>query len=441
MSWHGSNLKAPNMGVSNMLLSAPVRQGSTGEVHCEKVTKPIRRSPSDCCKECPEDERRLLDHTDMMQSDGTPLCKFGKNYYQNTHNWHPHVPLFGEMKCITCWCDHGVTKCQRKACPVLTCSNIVRKEGKCCPECSGTSQNCTLARGKEREREHSVDDRRTPKGRNSTASPAPNQSANQLHMLHSPSVPDSAHPGVPAQPRPEPHFNAVDSKANTQELCFTDFLPFHFSSLRESDRGGHRMREREREKERESDRGRQRERVKAEHSSLKPSGLFQPCGAGLEHLGDSASYLYNTPETHLHLSVLCLSAVFPVLQQDCGNEFHVGGNVTNRRSGGGRVSAGGGSPAVSYPPSLPAPYATHAPCVPFQRVLPALTLQGSAGRLTSCWCSLHPLQGCVGTVAKPTDCAIFRGCANTCCSLSVRETDWKAISQKGGAKIRVKGQR
>lgn len=97
-------------------------QGATGEVHCEKVTcpplpcaKPVRRSPSDCCKECPEEEGRLLDHADMMQADGTPLCKFGKNYYQNTHNWHPHVPLFGEMKCITCWCDVSIPPKLRSA--------------------------------------------------------------------------------------------------------------------------------------------------------------------------------------------------------------------------------------------------------------------------------------------------------------------------------------
>ncbi|MBN3298518.1 CHRD protein, partial [Amia calva] len=117
-------------------------KGATGEVHCEKVTcpaltcsKPIRRNLADCCKECPEEEKDPLEHTDMMQADGTSHCKFGKNYYQNSDNWHPHVPLFGEMKCITCWCDHGVTKCQRKQCPILTCSNIIRRESKCCPEC------------------------------------------------------------------------------------------------------------------------------------------------------------------------------------------------------------------------------------------------------------------------------------------------------------------
>uniref|UniRef100_A0A671Y9U3 Chordin n=1 Tax=Sparus aurata TaxID=8175 RepID=A0A671Y9U3_SPAAU len=121
-------------------------KGSSGEVHCEKVTcpvltcsHPIRRNPSDCCKECPEEEKTPagLEHTDMMQADGPRHCKFGKNYYQNSDNWHPWVPLVGEMKCINCWCDHGVTKCQRKQCPVLTCTNITRIEGACCPECLG----------------------------------------------------------------------------------------------------------------------------------------------------------------------------------------------------------------------------------------------------------------------------------------------------------------
>uniref|UniRef100_A0A665V0Y2 Chordin n=1 Tax=Echeneis naucrates TaxID=173247 RepID=A0A665V0Y2_ECHNA len=128
-------------------------KGSTGEVHCEKVTcpaltcsHPVRRNPSDCCKECPEEERTPpgLEHGDMMQADGPRHCKFGKNYYQNSDNWHPWVPLVGEMKCINCWCDHGVTKCQRKQCAILTCSNITRREGSCCPECVGEQQthNC-----------------------------------------------------------------------------------------------------------------------------------------------------------------------------------------------------------------------------------------------------------------------------------------------------------
>lgn len=89
-------------------------QGSSGEVHCEKVTcpvltcsHPVRRHPSDCCKECPEEEKTPpgLEHGDMMQADGPRHCKFGKNYYQNSDNWHPWVPMVGEMKCINCWCD------------------------------------------------------------------------------------------------------------------------------------------------------------------------------------------------------------------------------------------------------------------------------------------------------------------------------------------------
>ncbi|XP_034722598.1 chordin [Etheostoma cragini] len=119
-------------------------KGSSGEVHCEKVTcpvltcsHPVRRNPSDCCKECPEEEKTPagLEHSDMMQADGPRHCKFGKNYYQNSDTWHPWVPMVGEMKCINCWCDHGVTKCQKKQCPVLTCTNNTRTEGACCPEC------------------------------------------------------------------------------------------------------------------------------------------------------------------------------------------------------------------------------------------------------------------------------------------------------------------
>uniref|UniRef100_A0AAQ5ZTM4 Chordin n=1 Tax=Amphiprion ocellaris TaxID=80972 RepID=A0AAQ5ZTM4_AMPOC len=92
-------------------------KGSTGEVHCEKVTcpaltcsQPVRRNPSDCCKECPEEDRTPagLEHSDMMQADGPRHCKFGKNYYQNSDSWHPWVPLVGEMKCINCWCDVSI---------------------------------------------------------------------------------------------------------------------------------------------------------------------------------------------------------------------------------------------------------------------------------------------------------------------------------------------
>ncbi|XP_034051656.1 chordin-like [Gymnodraco acuticeps] len=132
-------------------------KGSSGEVHCEKVTcpvlscsHPVRRNPSDCCKECPEEEEGTppgavgLEHSDMMQADGPRHCKFGKSFYQNSDNWHPWVPLVGEMKCINCWCDHGVTKCQRKQCPALSCTDFIRKEGVCCPECLDSKEEEVL---------------------------------------------------------------------------------------------------------------------------------------------------------------------------------------------------------------------------------------------------------------------------------------------------------
>ncbi|KAK1162398.1 chordin-like [Acipenser oxyrinchus oxyrinchus] len=123
-------------------------RAATGEVHCEKVncprltcSNPVRRSPSDCCKECPAEEKAPIDLAEMMQADGPQACKFGKNWYLNNESWHPEVPPFGEMKCITCWCDDGVTKCQREQCPLLTCSKIARRENKCCPECKADAYN------------------------------------------------------------------------------------------------------------------------------------------------------------------------------------------------------------------------------------------------------------------------------------------------------------
>uniref|UniRef100_A0A8C5HPF8 Chordin n=1 Tax=Gouania willdenowi TaxID=441366 RepID=A0A8C5HPF8_GOUWI len=119
-------------------------KGSTGEVHCEKVTcpvlscsHPVRKNAFDCCKECPEERSPAgPEHVDVMQADSPRSCKFGKNFYHNSESWHPWVPMVGEMKCINCWCDHGVTKCQRKQCPELSCSNSTRTEGSCCAECS-----------------------------------------------------------------------------------------------------------------------------------------------------------------------------------------------------------------------------------------------------------------------------------------------------------------
>uniref|UniRef100_A0A8C6XT77 Chordin n=1 Tax=Naja naja TaxID=35670 RepID=A0A8C6XT77_NAJNA len=86
-------------------------KGTTGEVHCEKVqcpqlvcNNPIRVNPSDCCKQCPALEKSSSLLSDMMQADGPRACKFGRQWYMHNERWHPTVPPFGEMKCITCWC-------------------------------------------------------------------------------------------------------------------------------------------------------------------------------------------------------------------------------------------------------------------------------------------------------------------------------------------------
>ncbi|KAG8136237.1 hypothetical protein E2320_009199 [Naja naja] len=91
-------------------------KGTTGEVHCEKVqcpqlvcNNPIRVNPSDCCKQCPALEKSSSLLSDMMQADGPRACKFGRQWYMHNERWHPTVPPFGEMKCITCWCLAGET--------------------------------------------------------------------------------------------------------------------------------------------------------------------------------------------------------------------------------------------------------------------------------------------------------------------------------------------
>lgn len=125
-------------------------QGTTGEVHCEKVqcprltcANPVRVSPSDCCKQCPgtcsllpscplclphpvgmqppcalsaAPEKSIPELTDGMQADGPRACRFGRRWYLNNESWHPSVPPFGEMKCILCWCVVSVLGMRR--CPL-----------------------------------------------------------------------------------------------------------------------------------------------------------------------------------------------------------------------------------------------------------------------------------------------------------------------------------
>ncbi|XP_077204361.1 chordin isoform X1 [Paroedura picta] len=118
-------------------------KGATGEVHCEKVqcprltcSNPIRASPSDCCKQCPAaSEQGPVALVDMMQADGPRACRFGRQWYMHNESWHPTVPPFGEMKCITCWCMSGETHCQRQECSPASCSREGRTEDTCCSKC------------------------------------------------------------------------------------------------------------------------------------------------------------------------------------------------------------------------------------------------------------------------------------------------------------------
>ncbi|XP_021111753.1 chordin isoform X4 [Heterocephalus glaber] len=80
----------------------------TGEVHCEKVqcprlacAQPVRANPTDCCKQCPGSHPQL---GDSMQADGPRGCRFAGQWFPESQSWHPSVPPFGEMSCITCRC-------------------------------------------------------------------------------------------------------------------------------------------------------------------------------------------------------------------------------------------------------------------------------------------------------------------------------------------------
>ncbi|XP_061493430.1 chordin isoform X2 [Rhineura floridana] len=122
-------------------------KGATGEVHCEKVqcphltcNNPIRASPSDCCKQCPASEKSPSTLSDMMQSDGPRACKFGRQWYMHNESWHPTVPPFGEMKCITCWCLSGETHCQRQECSPASCSRGEKTEDSCCSKCQAPDE-------------------------------------------------------------------------------------------------------------------------------------------------------------------------------------------------------------------------------------------------------------------------------------------------------------
>ncbi|XP_066203570.1 chordin isoform X2 [Saccopteryx leptura] len=116
-------------------------KGATGEVHCEKVqcprlacAQPVRANPTDCCKQCPVGSGAHPQLGDRMQADGPRGCRFAGQWFPESQSWHPSVPPFGEMSCITCRCGAGVPHCERDDCSLpLSCGP--GKESRCCPHC------------------------------------------------------------------------------------------------------------------------------------------------------------------------------------------------------------------------------------------------------------------------------------------------------------------
>uniref|UniRef100_A0A2K5RBX1 Chordin n=1 Tax=Cebus imitator TaxID=2715852 RepID=A0A2K5RBX1_CEBIM len=116
-------------------------KGGTGEVHCEKVqcprlacAQPVRVNPTDCCKQCPVGSGAHLQLGDPMQADGPRGCRFAGQWFPESQSWHPSVPPFGEMSCITCRCGAGVPHCERDDCSLpVSCGS--GKESQCCSRC------------------------------------------------------------------------------------------------------------------------------------------------------------------------------------------------------------------------------------------------------------------------------------------------------------------
>ncbi|XP_052014757.1 chordin isoform X1 [Apodemus sylvaticus] len=117
-------------------------KGATGEVHCEKVqcprlacAQPVRANPTDCCKQCPVGSGTNAKLGDPMQADGPRGCRFAGQWFPENQSWHPSVPPFGEMSCITCRCGGGVPHCERDDCSLpLSCGS--GKESRCCSHCT-----------------------------------------------------------------------------------------------------------------------------------------------------------------------------------------------------------------------------------------------------------------------------------------------------------------
>ncbi|XP_064611793.1 chordin-like [Liolophura sinensis] len=124
-----------------------------GEVSCSKITCPkldcpdavaVRKNEMDCCKVCPtydQEKQSKFPTVDVQSIQGdrstdAGACMFAGKKHDSGSSWHPYVSHFGAMKCITCKCNEGKTKCKRQKCPRLKCLKKEQVPGECCPKCS-----------------------------------------------------------------------------------------------------------------------------------------------------------------------------------------------------------------------------------------------------------------------------------------------------------------
>ncbi|KAM9316583.1 chordin-like [Gastrophryne carolinensis] len=120
-------------------------KSSSQDLHCVRETcpqltcaNPVRANPMDCCKKCPEEEQNPIELAEIMQSDEPRQCKDTPN----NEWWHPIVPKYGMVKCVTCVCVDGTPRCnkQKWKCSDPECS-ASGKPDICCSECQGHSSD------------------------------------------------------------------------------------------------------------------------------------------------------------------------------------------------------------------------------------------------------------------------------------------------------------
>jgi chordin len=105
--------------------------------------KPVRINLSDCCQTCPEEPSVTPEpvESDVIQADEVERgCSFHGDFYRHEEEWHPNIPPFGTSNCVKCKCKNGSTRCRKKSCPKLSCSDTVMVTDECCPVCADGSK-------------------------------------------------------------------------------------------------------------------------------------------------------------------------------------------------------------------------------------------------------------------------------------------------------------